>query len=363
MELEVPAGVCGGDNIEFVCNDKRVLAEVPPGLLPGDVFHVDVDEADSIGGATVDTATIEQLTVKIPSGIVEGDSIEVQAHDGSWFVVEVPTGFKSGMSLELALPGTLLAAPALSEAPTGAPASSPTALTATSALTTVSSSPPSPASPAGPATIVYPSDELREPAAEPGEAFFVGQHVTMRRTNGRLSNGVVLGVLDAYETLYRCRIGDHAGTLEKNCTEGEIQRATPPPGFAYTPGDMVRVARQCDGRVVLATVLEPTFVEDDPSYRLRLEAADEEDEHGACVETHSEEDVALQTTAAPNSGFAVGQLVQVRQQRADGTPAFSQLARVVDFVLSGNTTHEQGVRLVYRCRHVQDGWGFPAGCD
>ena len=53
---------------------------------------------------------------------------------------------------------------------------------------------------------------------------------------------------------YRCRIGDPcrdgAAGIEKHCTESELGHAKPSPGFELCVGDVVRVARQRDGRVV-----------------------------------------------------------------------------------------------------------------
>ena len=53
---------------------------------------------------------------------------------------------------------------------------------------------------------------------------------------------------------YRCRIGDPcrdgAAGIEKHCTESELGHARPSPGFELCVGDVVRVARQRDGRVV-----------------------------------------------------------------------------------------------------------------
>ena len=117
---------------------------------------------------------------------------------------------------------------------------------------------------------------------------------------------------------------------------------------------MVRVARLSDRRVVFATVLEPCFVEDEPSYRLLLAPANAAETTRACtdgepaVETHSEDDIRMKSTTAPGSAFFLGQLVQVRG--ADG--AFNQLARVCDLQVT------PGQRQRYVCRLVADGWGM-----
>jgi hypothetical protein len=63
---------------------------------------------------------------------------------------------------------------------------------------------------------------------------------------------------------YRCRIGDPcrdgAAGIEKHCTESELGHAKPSPGFELCVGDVVRVARQRDGRVVrvIAPLLAPS---------------------------------------------------------------------------------------------------------
>lgn len=59
----------------------------------------------------------------------------------------------------------------------------------------------------------------------------------------------------------RCRIGEQR--LEKHCAEDEIEPSRPQPGFEFSVGQMVRVARKADGRAALATVLAPTFVRED----------------------------------------------------------------------------------------------------
>ena len=232
---------------------------------------------------------------------------------------------------------------------------------------------------------MYNADELRCPRPEEGAAFYRGQHIEMRRSSGKMSSGVVLDILHAFETIYRCRIGDHSQTLEKHCTAADIGPVTPCPGFQYARGDMVRVARLSDGAVVLATVLEPTYVDGEPSYKLRLApeggvrgdgelssssqqtaAADADAVMAPVVETHAEEDIRLKTESAPGGAFYVGQLVQVRA-RPHHHPAgaggerdasqegeeFMQLARVCDMQVKAG-------RLAYLCEHVPDGWGFPA---
>ena len=129
----------------------------------------------------------------------------------------------------------------------------------------------------------------------------------------------------------------------------DIGPVRPPPCFVYAIGDMVRVARHRDRTVVLATVLEATYADGEPSYRLRLEAAPGEPrDHAAAVETHPEEDVRLKTEAAPGGAFFLGQLCQVRGVDA----AFTQLVRVCE-------TEVRAGRLAYVCKHVADGWGFP----
>ena len=347
--VEVPEGVWGGETIEFFSAEHgmQMQTSVPIGLQPGDAFHVQLSDADT---DDYDAGIMEQVSVVIPEGVMAGQSIEVQTHDSSWIQIQVPIGY--GPADVLAV-DVLRHPKKMDAAPTGVP------LAATTAAM-------EPALVNHKQTFIYRAGDLRVPVPESGYAFFRGQHITMRRSDGRLSNGVVLETIDGYEPLYRCRIGDHSGTLEKFCTGADLERARPQPGFAFAVGDMVRVARKRDHRLVLGTVLAPTYEDEEPCYRLRLEPANEDEDGGAIVETHSEDDISMKMLTAPSSAFSIGQLVQVRQpeidlnalESPDGTPdGYGQLARVVG--LEKIEDKGKGPILAYRCQHVEDGWGFP----
>jgi hypothetical protein len=371
VDVCIPPGIAGGDELLFVVAETTHHCVVPEGLCEGEVFQVLVDaeacdatappstlQTDNsiASGETTLFSTEAELHVEVPVGTVTGDSIEVQASGGRRFVVEVPDGLVAGMTMVVSLPPS---------ASSVAPRASPKAARRRRE--------PS-ADAGGEVERLYDSEVLRAPEPKEGHAFYAGQHIQMRRSSGRFSSGVVLDAHDAFETLYRCRIGDHTATLEKWCTESDLRAVEALPGFEYAVGAMVRVARACDGAVVLATVLEGLYVDDEPSYRLRLEPAPGESTVlvGACreggvahtsggrarptaaVETHAEDDVRIKTQSAPSCAFHVGQLVQVRSGAdADGASLFNQLARVRD-------TEVRAGRLMYLCKHVPDGWGFPA---
>ena len=88
---------------------------------------------------------------------------------------------------------------------------------------------------------MYNADELRCPRPEEGAAFYRGQHIEMRRSSGKMSSGVVLDILHAFETIYRCRIGDHSQTLEKHCTAADIA--------SQEGEEFMQLARVCDMQV------------------------------------------------------------------------------------------------------------------
>lgn len=332
-EIRVPWGAAPGDTVEFSSNDSLMRATIPDDAFEGDMFVVTVESAripedakpemPSPGGATPNT---ERVYCHVPDGASPGDAIEVQANDGQWFSVEVPTGAFPGMSLEVDLP-----------------------LQTERVLSTGSSSISRRASSD---QLAYSAHELRVPQPVEGYSFYRGQHVQMLRSNGQYSNGVILEVLDWIwldQPMYRCRIGDRDGLYEKNMTDADISARGSQPGFDYAAGDVVLVPRKCDGRTVLATVLEPIYANGEPSYRLRLDAQEADAE--AChvgVELHSEEDVKIKMLCAPRGAFVVGQLVQVRGE--DGS--YDQLARVVQL----DATSVAG--LTYVCRFVPDGWGL-----
>lgn len=250
LEVEVPRGCSGGDEVDFVSPaGTRMTVEVPAGLSPGDKFL---------------TAIPSQLTVVVPEGVHAGEEISVEhGSDGEAFVVKVPEGVHAGMEFMVDPPS------ARPEEPTGSfslrRSSSPSADATPSTVTAMASSDDSPGSASADtakAIRLHAADELRVPSPEPGREFYIGQHVLMPRKGGGASNGVVLEVIDGFETLYRLRIGDgREGSLEKHCAEDEIRPSTPQPGFEFFVGQMVRVTRR-DGRPALATVLAPTFVRD-----------------------------------------------------------------------------------------------------
>lgn len=433
IKVIVPDGSFSGDSVAFDVDTGGIVtshvATVPIGCKAGDVFQVDVSDGvddDNIiedylsdGTDADELSESVELSVQLPEGVQPGESIEFETEDGDCFELEVPTGCHGGMHLTVEVERStppLAAAAAAAEA-------------AAAAVATVAALPPALSSSdddkrsngsgigsgSGRDARLYRADELRVPIPEAGYAFYCGQHVTMRRADGRLSNGVVIEAFDTFETLYRCRIGDHTGTLEKNCTEESLEPATPPPGFAFGAGDMVRVRRGgvVDGcyverPAVLATVLLPMFAEEGPCYRLRLERPNDD---GTCdgsggddaegdtatahtIETHPEEELVMSMMIAPSSAFTIGQLVQLmpnkRRDAAAAAPAAAtmttgtttttgmsaregadegrppdgrlptppQLARVVGFEMVQE--YDESVVLAYRCRLVQDAWGFPA---
>jgi hypothetical protein len=49
---------------------------------------------------------------------------------------------------------------------------------------------------------LYAPEELRLPRAADGFRFYVGQHVQLERSDGKLQNGIVLECIEAFENLY-----------------------------------------------------------------------------------------------------------------------------------------------------------------
>ena len=360
LELEVPRGCSGGDEVDFMSSERRMSVEVPAGLSPGDKFVV---------------AIPHQLTVVVPEGVHAGEEISVECDDGeTTFLVKVPDGLVAGMEFMVDGPSARreldgVRTKLIEEEPTGSfslrrsgSPSSDDSSTEPSAGTNDDASNSASADTAK-GVRLHAAEELRVPSPEPGREFYIGQHVLMPRKGGGASNGVVLDIIDGFETLYRCRIGDsNTGSLEKYCTEDEIRPSTPPPGFEFFVGQMVRVTRRtADGRAALATVLKATFVRDgdddegEAGYELRIEAdplAMEDAAASPVFELRTEDELRILTSTAPGSAFFVGQLVQVRG--ADG--GFEQLARVFDVHRAADA---DGVtRLAYACRYVRDGWGF-----
>jgi hypothetical protein len=146
---------------------------------------------------------------------------------------------------------------------------------------------------------------------------------------------------------------------------------------------------------VLATILQPTYENDEACYRVELHALEEVDPAAAAIfgtiethseadchiriETHSEADCLVKTLwAAPGGAFRVGQLVQLvdgahddahdahdnahdahdnahdgarMQAGLDARGRGARLARVCG-------TEAHGGTLWYLCRLVRDGWGL-----
>jgi hypothetical protein len=210
--VEVPAGVSGGDTIEFASEGRDEMNQVvvPEGLCQGDVFEVDMPheepEAEAASFRTpasaneiqeqehvempdaAGAATMEELVVVIPEGVGSGDAIEVVSSGGSRFVVEVPPGLGSGMELSVSVPcDTLPGSPpegsaARGDAPTGHGEAHGEAYGESHA-----SMGRAPMSDSGSSLHVYASEELREPSAEPGYRYYAGQHIRMPRKRGGAS--------------------------------------------------------------------------------------------------------------------------------------------------------------------------------
>ena len=124
---------------------------------------------------------------------------------------------------------------------------------------------------------------------------------------------------------------------------------------------------------MLATILQPTYENDEACYRVELHALEEEDPAAASIfgtiETHSEADCLVKTLwAAPGGAFRVGQLVQLVDDAHDDAHGDAhddarshaglyargggaRLARVCG-------TEAHGGTLWYLCRLVRDGWGL-----
>ena len=191
LEVQVPEGLLGGDAVEFEHEGACMTVEVPAGLKAGDSFTVEVASAGaegSRGEAGADDGgghpTEAQLTVTVPEGVRAGDEICVESERGAMIVV-VPEGLQAGMEFLVVLPRTECPQVDLTP-PTGV---------------ALDDSPGPEDSRSAALMALYTADELRLPAPEPGYAFYVGQHVRMPRKKGGHSDGVVLEVVDGFETL------------------------------------------------------------------------------------------------------------------------------------------------------------------
>ena len=230
--VEVPRGSRGGEEIEFVDSsggEQLLRVVVPDGLSEGDVFEVQVEvhepveeaqgenecesrshsafnmvkaECDLDAAGAGGTPATEQLTVVVPDGAKPGESIQVFSSGGSCFLVEVPVGVHSGMEISVCVidESSHEPPPAVNSQSSVQAAGSVEAPTCHDDASSSSSAPLG----ACASMRICEAEELRVPVPRPGYKFYVGQHIRMpRAAYPGFSEGVVLEIIDAYETLYR----------------------------------------------------------------------------------------------------------------------------------------------------------------
>ena len=189
-------------------------------------------------------------------------------------------------------------------------------------------------------TMMCRSTALREPIAEAGCRFYVGQAVQVLRSSGAWAVATILEVIHGYETLYRCRLGE--GILEKHMGEDELRELQPDEGCAFSQGQTVQIVRP-NGLLELATVIDVRMdhsrAHAEPWYSCKLLPS--ETAPLPAVEQIHEVDLQLPCAQA-GCAFFVGQLVQAQRREGSWT-----LARVVEFAL-------KDYELQYKCVVVRD---------
>ena len=92
LEAEVPAGmVAGSQFIVRAPNGTSLRVTLPPGLSPGDKFHVAIPEEVE---AEAEAAVI--MHVEVPEGVFSGQDIIVQAPNGVQVRIRFPRGTAPG---------------------------------------------------------------------------------------------------------------------------------------------------------------------------------------------------------------------------------------------------------------------------
>lgn len=184
------------------------------------------------------------------------------------------------------------------------------------------------------------STALREPTADEGCRFYVGQAVQVLRTSGAWGEATILEILHGFETMYRCRLGE--GVLEKHMGEDEVRELQPENGFVFCKGQTVQICRP-DGALELATILETRMdranVRSEPWYSCKLHPS-ESQPYPRTEQIHEDELQLPQAQAG--CAFFVGQLVQAQRRKGEWV-----LARVVEFAL-------KDYELQYKCAVVRD---------
>lgn len=167
MTVAVPEGLSSGDQMTVSADGQEFTVFVPEGCRAGDEVSVDLPVVEQSPGAD---CTMERVQVEIPVGVTVGEAFDVVAAWGGTFTVAVPEDCAAGDVIEIELP----AAPA-SETGGDAVAAGGGGSSADPAAASVRD-----ASAAG-------SHEWASGPMHP-----VGKHVSVLRTNGSYSPGVVV---------------------------------------------------------------------------------------------------------------------------------------------------------------------------
>ena len=210
MEVDVPAGLCAGDEMCVMVGDQELVVLVPAGCMAGDTIKINVPPSEP-AALLVD--------VVVPPTSRPGEQLEVTI-DGTTMTFTVPKDCVPGSPVSIAIPQHA------KYADNEAGSSSATDLPSTSLL-------PSVAQPG-----------LGE--APPQSKFWVGLEVSVLRTDGRRTFGIVEAT-DWASATYTLRMND--GRMKHMVGEADLEHLW---AGKYRTGDPVTVRmgrRSREGRI------------------------------------------------------------------------------------------------------------------
>ena len=270
VEVTVPAGVAEGEAFEVALGDATFEVILPPGLKTGDILEVEVPSTEGLPTiAEPPSPPKEPPAAPVPEPEPRCSPATPKKMPVSAAWDQAAAQAESAMA-HIAMTAANCAAACSTSAASSASATSCFGGNRFANRFSPSrqqqhynvGSPNAKSTPKKAETeyLLCRSDQLSEPAPEPGCRFYAGQPIQLLRASGEWSEGLILelpmpGLL---ETMYRCRLGE--GVLEKMVGEDAVRAPTADPGCTYFRGQIVQVVRP-NGLLELGTVVRTSMID------------------------------------------------------------------------------------------------------
>ena len=239
VQVTVPDGIQPGETFTVqLANGQEFSVVAPDGCPGGTLIELDVPQTESA------PQNADTMVVTVPDGVGPGDAIRVSSGTVEFDVV-IPDGVGPGDSLEVNLP----VSPPPSPPPSGGRVSRQQAAQIAAETTDVhvgqevQVNEPGGKRLLGTVVEVMDGAELLYRIKLQGSglmrtvseydikvlrtSLFVGREVLVRRSNGDVSAGHILEIIDGYEVLYKVRIPDGSahgyGSVTKMCSYDEFE--------------------------------------------------------------------------------------------------------------------------------------------